>query len=256
MGAFFSLPFVPLLVSLGRKVRKTVPRLPEAGGPTEGLVGEGEASIRILTMGESTIAGVGVDNHQEGMTGQLAESLHDQIAETIRWQVLAKSGYRVEQVTRHLVPKIPVEPIDLIVIGLGGNDAFAIRGPLRWKNDLNRLINHIRLHQPTAEIVFANMPPIYHFPAFPRLLQLTIGNLVRLLGRTTHYAIEYEPNVHYINQPIRLHEWVKRVPGTTVEDFFSDGVHPSPLTYKLWGQEIAKFIVENQLIERENDDVN
>jgi lysophospholipase L1-like esterase len=33
-----------------------------------------------------------------------------------------------------------------------------------------------------------------------------------------------------------------------VDDFYSDGVHPSELTYKFWAQEIYNFTIQKQLI--------
>jgi hypothetical protein len=32
-------------------------------------------------------------------------------------------------------------------------------------------------------------------------------------------------------------------------DFFSDGVHPSALTYQTWGRDVGDYIFENKILE-------
>jgi len=62
----------PLLVWQGKQTRRTTPRLPEAGGEPHGQYGDGEPALRLLVIGESTAAGVGVAHHQDGLASQLA----------------------------------------------------------------------------------------------------------------------------------------------------------------------------------------
>ncbi|MDB9836325.1 hypothetical protein OAC51_05425 [Flavobacteriaceae bacterium] len=68
------------------------------------------------------------------------------------------------------------------MIGLGGNDAFELNTPRKWKKDVRQLINNIKVKFKEVTIVFINMPPIREFPAFTSLIQFTIGNLVEILG--------------------------------------------------------------------------
>ncbi|MGB7479647.1 MAG: SGNH/GDSL hydrolase family protein, partial [Burkholderiaceae bacterium] len=70
-----ALPLLPLLVAQGRRTRRVTPRLPEAGGPDCGLAGSGSGRpLRLLAVGESPVAGVGVLRHDEAITGQLARA--------------------------------------------------------------------------------------------------------------------------------------------------------------------------------------
>lgn len=234
-------------------MRSAVPRLPEATGETNGITGNFSNRIRLVTLGESTVAGVGVANHQEGFSGQLAFFLSELSESTVYWQVLAKSGYSAKEVAEELAPHLPETEIDVIVIGLGGNDTFRIHSPRRWQKDLFALIKNVRKKQSTAQIVIANMPPIGQFPAFTPLMQFFLGSLVNLHGMAAKNLAAKLDGVFYIDQPIKFEDWVTRTDkAKTADDFFSDGVHPSPLTYSLWGKEVAEFIVSKQLLGANN----
>ncbi len=248
-GMILTLPVLPFLAWQGKRVKKRIPTLPEAGGPATGQVGSGDNKIRILGLGESTIAGVGVENLEQGMTVKMAEEIAEKTGRPVEWQVIAKSGYTAKRVRELLVPKIPTKSFDLILIGLGGNDTFTVNSPKQWRKDFKTLIQDIRKNQQQAKLVIANMPPIGEFPAFPGLMKGMLGNLARLHGKAIRDFPQLFSNLYFIDKRIRLEEWMKKVDGPKkVADFFSDGVHPSPLTYAIWGKEIAKFILEKKLV--------
>ena len=66
----------PVLLYQGKRTRRVTPRLPEATGDCAGQYGEGEPVFRLLVLGESTAAGVGVESHAQGLASQLALQLH------------------------------------------------------------------------------------------------------------------------------------------------------------------------------------
>ena len=70
----YNLPLIPIIYFQGRRIKATVPILPDAIG-LEGVEGQSVQQINLLTLGESSIAGVGVDHHKNGLTGALAQSL-------------------------------------------------------------------------------------------------------------------------------------------------------------------------------------
>ncbi len=249
LGALAALPFFPILLWQGWRGRAAVPRLPEAGGPRTGTTGEGGHPLQLLTLGESTVAGVGVSDHGEGITGQLARQLHKASGRPVQWQVLAQSGFTAKQVRLELVPEITTAPIDYIVIGLGGNDTFKLHSPLSWRREMARLIRAIREKQPRSRIVIMSLPPVGGFPAFPRSLQLPLGRLVHLHARAIRDLPEQFGGVYFLSTPVSFESWKKRIPdGVGTEAFFSDGVHPSALTYRLWADETMEFMVEKGMI--------
>lgn len=246
-----SLPFIFLsvLAYQGKKVRQSVPKLPEALEPF-GQVGDGDQPLKLLAIGESTIAGVGVKYHKDGITGHLAQYIHEATNKSVHWQVLGKNGYRAREVRELLVPQIPDESLDIIVIGLGGNDTFQLTMPWQWRRDFEALLHAIRAKQPHSTILIANMPPVSDFPAFPFLLQKTLGAWVKTHGWFIEDLPSRFPNVHYNNRVISAETWANYAKGYTAADFFSDGVHPSGLTYQIWAKELVDFAIGKGLFSK------
>ena len=140
-GVFISLPLLPILYFQGKKIKKEVPKLPEAKKPKGFVDGNFKDTIDLLSIGESTIAGVGVEFHKNGFTGSLANTLSIELQSNINWRVYAKSGYTVQQVYKKIIPKIEEKSTDLIVIGMGGNDAFTLNSPKKWTKAIENLVN-------------------------------------------------------------------------------------------------------------------
>ena len=249
-GALITIPLLPIMYFQGKKIRASVPSLPEAKG-TEGIISSFPSSkaLKIITLGESTIAGVGVSTHEEGFTGTLANSLANKLSTNISWKVYAKSGYTAKQVTTKLIPRIKETKTDLFVIGLGANDSFTFNSPKQWGKDIDALIIALREKFGNTPILFTSMPPIKLFPAFTSLIKFSMGNLVEMLGEMLEQTITKHDNVFYDAQKISFENWIDKIdPSTNSSDFFSDGVHPSKLTYQIWAKETANYAVQNSLI--------
>ena len=242
------LPLLPLLYLQGKRVKKQVPTLPEAKEP-EGFeeVEGAEAKISLLVLGESTMAGVGVATHKEGFAGHLAVQLSKLQSVSVAWRVRAKSGYTAEKVRKQIVPHLPDKSTDIIVVGLGANDAFAFNSPVFWRKQLEALIEDLRSRWPTTGIYFVSMPPIKDFPAFTPLMRKTVGDWVEDLGFELKRAVDKYDHVYFNEQHITLASWSKKHGlSSDPELYFSDGVHPSSLTYQLYAKEMAEFITEQE----------
>lgn len=248
LGALIAFPLLPILRYQGNKLKKTVPILPEATG-TRGsckVKNSSKNPLKLITLGESTIAGVGVKTHEEGFTGMLAKQLSELNEQTVHWKVYARSGYTASRITEEIVTEISDAEADLIVIGIGGNDAFTLNTPTQWRADVKKLIDTLRTKFPEVAIVFCNMPAIKEFPVFPTLIKFTLGNLVEILGEELSVTIKNYSGVYYHSEVITLRKWMHKVPFKTQKsDFFSDGMHPSKLTYQVWATEVAKTIVSD-----------
>lgn len=206
-------------------------------------------ALNIFCIGESTIAGVGVKTHKDGFAGTFANELSNLLNSNVNWHVYARSGYTVKSLEAKIIPKIKEDQADLIVIGLGGNDAFKLNSPTKWKTEIRSLIISIKSKFPKGIILFCNMPPIKEFPAFTRLIKFTIGNLVEILGEELQKIVSEFEDVFYISEIITLKRWINKFQlKAKKEDFFSDGVHPSKLTYQTWAKAIADEVYKNKYI--------
>lgn len=238
------IPLLPLLYWQGKRVVKKVPRLPEAKGSIGHIAGSKEDSISILGIGESTMAGVGVATQKEGFIGAFSQELNRKSQKTINWEVVAKSGIKLKGISERLLPKITMQNPDLIVVAMGGNDAFALRSPKKWEQNSIKLLAELRQKfGTTTPILLTNMPPIQYFPAFPFLIKWTIGSLVNLYRNKWVRLLKTEKNTYFNDEIIHMDRWKNRYQIAVNSDLlFSDGVHPSKLTYELWGKDMASFL--------------
>jgi len=247
-GAFVALPVVPILYVQGQQVRKNVPNLPEATG-LEGTSAIGEkGNFRVLIIGESTMAGVGVTTNEEGFAGSFATALHKKLDKTIHWKVFAKSGYSAQKVLELIIPTIPKESFDLIVLGMGANDTMEVNTPYTWGKHVRQILTTLREEFRTTPIAFTNMPPVGEFEAFPPLLQMALGNLSFLLKEELQQIVSSFPNVYFDGRQLTIEEWIKEHhPSLSKSELFSDGVHPSKVSYQVWAQQFADFLLKNRV---------
>lgn len=233
IGGAAVVPLLPFLYWQGKRVRRKVGRLPDATGETVGEFGRAAESLRLLVIGESTVAGVGAKHHREALAGQLAEFLSEDTRKTVRWQAVGESGITARETLQRLVPLIPEEKYDLIVVGLGGNDTFKVNSPNRWRSDMKKLIDTLRRKYPTAKILLANTPMIRDFPVLPQPLKFVLWRVSRLHHQAIKKLTRQMENVFYFDEAEKVGA-----------EFFADGVHPSPYGYKLWSEAMIKFLLK------------
>lgn len=226
-------PFVPFLYAQGKFVRFKVGRLPDAAGETSGQTGDGNEVINLLAIGESTVAGVGAKDHTGALTGQFAKHLSQKLGKTIRWHALGVSGITIGRTLRELVPNLPEEKMDVIVVALGGNDVFGLSSPKRLRRDMTKLLEILRKTYPKAEILLANIPMVRDFIAMPNPLRYVLSRLAKLHHFNSQDLVANLEKVYYFDE-------VKRVD----DDFFSDGIHPSEHGYDLWSADLVEYFLK------------
>jgi lysophospholipase L1-like esterase len=240
-----TLPILPFLFIQAMISKKKVGTLPDAIDPVGTIMGQ-SPKLFALVLGESTVAGVGVTRHEEGMTGSIGKALAGMTGREVEWTAVGGSGYTARKVEELLVDQIPDKPFQMVFIVLGGNDTFELNSPLRWRSDLLNLVKSIRTKLPAAMIIIANMPPVASFTAFPKTLQWYLGGLVNLHRKVIMDLPGSVENLEYLSEPIDFDRWRKKAGrNVPMKEFFSDGVHPSALTYGLWGEQIAERACEN-----------
>lgn len=216
----------------GLRLRRTVPLLPPAGGPTSGRVPAGgpaltaAAPLSLLVIGESTAAGCGVDNHEAGVTGTLAQLLAAQRDVAVDWQALGRFGATARQVRKRLVPAAPPY-VDLAVLLTGVNDVLALRRRASWARDLGALIKVMT--ERCEHLVVAGLPPMRSFPALLPPLRDVLAERAERLDRVTRDLCEARGAIY-----------VDVAHLTPSADFFAiDGFHPGPRGYRQWAELIA-----------------
>jgi lysophospholipase L1-like esterase len=232
----FALPLLPLLLAQGRRTRRITPRLPEAAGATSGLA-EGPAlagaPYRLLAIGESPVAGVGVRHHGEAITGCLAKALSQQLRRPVFWRACGQNGATVAQATASLLPKVPAEPVDLLLVAFGVNDTTAFRSARSWKADVQRLLDALSERCRPQLVLVSGVPPVGRFPALPQPLRAVLGCKAAVLDRVLQELVHA--------RDATLHVPLNALSGEPAL-MAHDGYHPSSAGCIAWAAQLVDAI--------------
>ena len=233
LGSLIILPFAPFLYLQGQYVRRKVGRLPDASGNKKGRFAGGGESVKLLVLGESTAAGVGASTHETGLAGQYARFLGEKIGKSVEWQVVGKSGITVKRTIAELVPLIPDEKFDYIMLALCGNEVLSLRSPRAFRRDMRRLIAILKEKNADATFFMTNAPAIRLSPILPFPIKFILGHLSAMHDANAREFTAEMTRVFYFHQP-----------SSVPEDFFADGIHPSENGYTVWSKRMIEFFEE------------
>ena len=213
-------------------MRRVTPRLPDASGPNEGIVDGSSPAVRLILLGESTVAGIGAPTHEFALAGQTAKAYTKRTGRAVQWLALGRSGANARVARKELAPKLTGRTADAVVIALGVNDAIELNGVKRWTEDMRQLIIEVQRHMGNARLVISGPPPLENFPAFPNLLKTFLGQRSKLID---HALVQLVPTlVNVIHAPM--------LTGLNKQHFCEDGFHPSVEGYAAWGEYLSRFL--------------
>jgi lysophospholipase L1-like esterase len=225
---FGSLVLLPLVMAQGAATRRRVPCLPAATPPHDGLVPGAGKPIRLLAVGESTVCGIGLARGDDAVAATTARALARLTGRPIAWRAEGLSGATVRDARQQLLPRIPPEPADLIVIAFGVNDTTAYRSPATFANDLAELVTALRRRVGDAPVIVGGIAPLNCFPALPWPLRHILGWRSAALQAATDRLTERLPRLV-----------VERISALEPDLFACDGFHPNRRAHVIWGEEIA-----------------
>ncbi len=218
---------LPLLLPQGLWVKRTARRLPPAAGPISGAIGRGPTR-RLLLVGDSIIAGVGVEQLVDALPGQLARALAERHRCRIEWHAHGDNGASCADLSRQL-PSIPAIKADWIFLSVGVNDVTRLTTTRAWRQQLTALLTALTIHSPNASVLLAGVPPMARFPGLPSPLRQVFGWRAGRLDQVGQQVAAGIDNVRHLLTP---------VPDDPAA-FASDGYHPNAHACAVWAQVIA-----------------
>lgn len=218
----------PVLAVQARWVRRCVIPLPEPTGARQGIAGAGP-DLRVLIVGDSAAAGVGVATQPEALSGRLVMELASRFRVT--WALVARTGATTGGTARHLARRAvaATERFDVAVLSLGGNDVMARRPLDRWLTDLDEVVTLLRARYGVRRLLVSGLPPMHLFTALPQPLRWYLGASARRADRAlARWAAAREGCEHV---PLALEAGAGLLA--------PDGLHPGPALYGRWAAELA-----------------
>ena len=217
----------PLLIYQGRNARRNTLRLPEAGGDPFGQHGDGAPEVRLLVIGESTAAGVGVQRQDQGLASQLARLWHEHTGQTIAWHTFGINGATVAELNQTLSPETLPEA-DIVLLSMGVNDTTHFTPRQRFREQLLVLRNTLQHRYPTP-IRLLSVPPMHLFTALPAPLRQMMGWRARQLDGVYSALARKHPG-DFVHQRYR--------PVTDASMLAEDGYHPGETGYRMMADSV------------------
>lgn len=220
----------PLLVAQGVLARRRIPRLPEPAGARHGSVGAGTRLMRLLVVGDSSAAGVGVAHQRDALAPQLAEQTARCCAVRVDWRLVAKSGLTTAQ-TLHLLQRESLENLraDVAVVVTGVNDVTDQVPSQRAVQQRDALASWLRNAAGVQHVAFAPLPPIDHFPGLPQPLRWVAGADARRHNAATARWVRTRGDVSLVDMALPFDRQLMA----------DDGFHPGRGAYRYCADAIA-----------------
>tara|TARA_R110002020_G_scaffold358559_4_gene570933 strand:+ start:12099 stop:12812 length:714 start_codon:yes stop_codon:yes gene_type:complete len=231
LDGLVTLALSPVLLFQAVQLRRRALRLPEADGPRDGIAGDGPV-LRILIIGDSSAAGVGVATQDLALAGQLAAALGP--LHCVHWQLIASTGATTPTTLAELEART-LPAADIVLVVLGVNDVTR-GGPMAgWLATHARLRNLLRKRTGARHLYIAQVPPLGAFPLLPDPLRWVLGRRAQRFDAALRAALQSETDTTYVPLPDTLN------PG----DMAEDGFHPGAVIYAEWAKEMARRIISD-----------
>ena len=197
-------------------------RLPEAGGPRAGVIGHGP-ELRLLILGDSSAAGVGVQDQSAALAGQMLTHLapHHRVI----WDLRARSGVTT-RAARGLLAG--AGDCDVAVLALGVNDVLRQTSEARFARAYASVLDDLRARHGARVILASAVPPLGQFPAFPEPWRSHLGARADRLDARLRALCAARGAQHV---PFDL--------ALSTGMLARDGFHPGAPVYAEWGARMA-----------------
>ena len=205
-------------------------KLPEASGSRTGSAGHGPP-LRILIVGDSSAAGVGVDHLTDALPGQLEVRLAEH--HLVSWKLVAKSGATAGSLLR-MLDDVVDEPFDAAVIALGVNDSKNGVSERNWRRHYTALLNMLETRFGVTKTCVSGLPPLGEFPLLPAPLRLVLGRRALQFDKILREFADERGSVTYVSLTFPMDH----------NAMASDGFHPGPLVYDAWAAQVAMALAQ------------
>ncbi len=208
----------------------------------------GQAAIRLVVLGDSTTAGVGVERAEESLPFRLAQRLADADDRRVRVVSHGWAGARVadllrDQIPRSMTPRRAsdhgpfLQDADIVAVVIGSNDATHNTPPARFRADLRAALDAIRRAAPRARVVLAGIPTFRGALTSLEPLIFLADQYARLLRPISRAEAERAGILH-----ADLRSGLPPLLAGQTGVLASDGFHPSAVGYDAWAEVIYQAL--------------
>lgn len=204
----------------------------------DGVFGRRDApALRLVVLGDSTAAGIGVDDPADAYPTLLARRLAAATDRRVDLSVLGVAGARVADVAEEQAPDAAALDPDVVFVGIGANDVTHLTSLGDVRAGIERAM---RVLEDTGATVVVAGPPDMRAPAWHQPLRYLAG----VRGRQVTAAVEDVAHARGA-RVVELADETGRFFAEAPEAHFSaDEFHPGPLGYRRWADAIFPVLLD------------
>jgi len=228
---WFGLP-VYIWQGLGIR-RKTIRPTPPFPQQVEPIAGKG-APFRLLLVGDSSAAGVGVDDINASLGGQVPRLLAKQSGRPVEIEIIGSNSATAGQIRDNVIPHIKKRNFTHIIVNIGTNDAKNFHTVGRFYKEFGTLLYALNARYPRSNIIWSGIMDMKAIPALPSPLNKILGIRSRALMASGEKLCRERL------ASIPDGEW-----NPCDTNFSQDGFHASAQGYHEWAQILAAHILKD-----------
>lgn len=194
--------------------------------------------IRLVTLGDSSIAGVGASRLSACLAVQIAERVAAGCDRAVHLRGCGVSGARTADIARQACSLDPAAPPDAIVVVVGANDVAHVTPPWRYVRTVASAHRGL-LDRVDAPVIVCSLPEFRAMTVVGAPLPTLAVVYGRLLGALQRRTLRRIPGVHWVDGRALAGPAFRRLPHAMA----ADGYHPSDLGYTLLADALAPAVV-------------
>lgn len=227
----------PVYAVQGVGVRLRTPRMLPAKGPLTGFIpGEGD-EIRLLALGESSAAAVGIARTEDGLAARVAATLARRTGRPVRYRAAGFNGAVAAQLRDQALPHVERAGWTHVLLTIGVNDAKNFNSAATWKSGFGGLLYAVRARFPEARIYWHELLDMRRVPALPAPLSHILELRTRMINALGRRLCEERGGAV-----------IPRMTGAEADAFCAtgfciDGFHPSEAGFASWAGHIVDHMI-------------
>lgn len=198
---------------------------------------EAAPRLSFVVLGDSTAAGIGVDDPGDAYPTVLARRLAEATGRRVELSAFGIAGARVSDVANEQVGKVAARDPDLVFVGIGANDVTHVTSLDDVRDDMTQALRELK---ETGAVVVVAGPPDMRALAWHQPLRWLAG----FRGKQVADAIEDVARA----EGVPVVELAEEAGPFFEEDpeahFSSDEFHPGPLGYRRWADAIFPVLLD------------
>ncbi len=217
-------------LAVRRKAVRSSPPTPQSVEPAEGS----GTPYHLLLLGDSSAAGVGVDDINLSLGGQMLKLLAEQTGRPVKIEIIGSNSATAGQIRDFVLPHIERRDFTHIIINIGTNDAKNFHTMRRFKKEFGSLLYAIKARFPRSTVIWSGIMDMQLIPSLPSPLN-------KILGARSREMMNCGENLC----GERLAEIPQGFWDPSRENFAADGFHASAKGYHVWAKGLVDHITGN-----------